>query len=107
MQVFRLAAAAFLAGYISSPAVAMAQDAFCYLPEKPFDYQLSKSDPLYEAAREEFQTYLEELEAYMLCLEQERSQAFSDLKEGYEEFQRIYGADAVFRAPVPTYSTPQ
>lgn len=107
MRILGLVLTAALAGNAFGSAPVMAQDSFCYLPEKPFDYQLSKSDPLYEAAREEFQTYLEELEAYMLCLEQERSQAFHDLKEGYEEFQRIYGSDAVFRAPVPTYATPQ
>ncbi|WP_139251255.1 hypothetical protein [Roseibium suaedae] len=68
---------------------------------------MAKRDPLYEYARQEFQDYLEEMEVYMRCLEQERANAFLELKDGYEEFQRIYGADAVFRSRVRVYSKPQ
>ncbi|EFO28777.1 conserved hypothetical protein [Roseibium sp. TrichSKD4] len=95
--------AAFVAANLlmgSVPSLAQAPD--CYLPEKPFDYHLPKSDPLYEYAREEFQTYLEDLESYMRCLEQARGGAFRDLSEGYEEYRRIYGSDAVLRSPSPS-----
>lgn len=91
--------------FTSAPVTA--QRGECYLPEKPIDYGLARTDPLYEFARDEFQTYLEELEAYLRCLEHERSTAFYELRDGYEEFQRIYGADAVFRSAVPEYSIPR
>jgi len=107
MRLSRLSVLLFLAGINLGPVPLWAQDSVCYLPERPIDYRLTKNDPLYEFARQEFQDYLEDMETYMRCLEQERANAFLQLKEDYEEFQRIYGADAVFHAPVPDYSKPQ
>lgn len=69
----------------------------CFLPEEPFPFKLDKSDPLYEAARDEHQEYLEQLEEYVQCLDQERAYTFNELKSSYRLFQENFGKDAVYR----------
>lgn len=72
----------------------------CLPPEEPFPYELSKSDPLYGAARSEHQAYLEGLEDYIKCLDGERSAALAQLKTSFRQFMRNFGKDAVFHYPV-------
>ena len=69
----------------------------CFAPEEPFPYKLNTTDPLYETAREEHQRYLEEMEAYVNCLDRERSQALSELKASFHLFQHNFGKNAVFQ----------
>ena len=76
------------------PSTAMAE---CFTPKEPFPYKLSKSDPLYDAARDEHQTYLEDLESYVKCLDQERSIAYDQLKSSFNLFKQNFGKDAVYR----------
>ena len=72
-------------------------NADCLLPEEPFPFKLDKSDPLYATARDEHQAYLEDLEAYVKCLDQERLFAFEELKSSYRLFKDNFGKDAVYR----------
>lgn len=69
----------------------------CYAPAEPFPYKLSKSDPLYETARDEHQDYLEALEDYVNCLELERRDALEALRSSFALFQTNFGRDAVLR----------
>ena len=71
----------------------------CLPPEEPFPYKLSKSDPLYGAARSEHQAYLEGLEGYIKCLDGERSFALAQLKMSFRQFMQNFGKDAVFHYP--------
>lgn len=70
---------------------------YCLSPEEPFPYKLTKSDPLYDAARDEHQAYLEELEVYVKCLDKERSAALRSFKSSFALFKQNFGSDAVFR----------
>lgn len=72
-------------------------NAECFLPEEPFPYKLTKSDPLYETSRDEHQRYLEDLEAYVKCLDQERAYAFEQLRSSFQLFNDNFGKDAVYR----------
>jgi hypothetical protein len=69
----------------------------CYAPPEPFGDKLSKSDPLYEAARQEHQEYLEDLEDYVNCLDRERGAALGDLRSSFNLFVENFGDDAVLR----------
>ena len=71
----------------------------CLPPEEPFPYKLSKSDPLYSAARSEHQSYLEGLEDYIKCLDDERSSALAQLKSSFRQFMQNFGKNAVFEYP--------
>lgn len=70
---------------------------YCYVPVEAFEFHLPKSDPIYEAARDDHQRYLEELEQYIKCLDEERLNAVSEFKKSFRAFQDNYGQDAVFR----------
>lgn len=79
-----------------------AQDSFgsfgmgnCFPPPDPYPYKLDKSDPLYEAAREEHQAHLEGLEDYVNCLDRERSVALAELRSSFDLFMANFGRDAV------------
>lgn len=76
LQCLLLIVAVSVTAGLLHPALAAAQGFSCLEPEEPYAYHLDKSDPLYQTARDEFQTYLEEMERYLLCLEQERAGAF-------------------------------
>lgn len=69
----------------------------CYAPVEPFPYKLEKTDPLYETARDEHQRYLEELESYVNCLDQERAGAFEELRASFDLFMENFGRDAVLK----------
>lgn len=69
----------------------------CYAPPEPFGYKLSKSDPLYEAARQEHQEYLEDLEIYVNCLDRERAIALDELRASFDLFLQNFGKDAVLK----------
>lgn len=69
----------------------------CFGPIEPFPYKLSKTDPLYNAAREEHQKYLEDIEGYVKCLDEERAAAIAVFKNSYHLFRENFGGDAVFR----------
>lgn len=69
----------------------------CYAPVEPFGYKLSKSDPLYEAARQEHQQYLEDMEDYVNCLDRERGIALGELSASFNLFLENFGKDAVMR----------
>lgn len=74
-------------------------DMGCLPPEEPFPYKLSKFDPLYDAARGEHQAYLEGLEDYIKCLDDERSYALAHLKTSFRQFMQNFGKDAKFHYP--------
>lgn len=70
---------------------------YCYIPSETYSFKLDKSDPLYETARDDHQRYLEELEQYVRCLDEERKNAISEFKLSFKLFTENYGKDAVFR----------
>ncbi|MGB7336893.1 MAG: hypothetical protein WBD01_13995 [Salaquimonas sp.] len=69
----------------------------CLSPEEPYPFKLAKSDPLYEASRDEHQAYLENLESYINCLDLERRNAIHMLGASFDLFRQNFGADGVFR----------
>lgn len=69
----------------------------CLAPIETYPYKLNRSDPLYETARDDHQRYLEEMEAYINCLERERRDALSELQTSFRLFQQNFGKDAVFQ----------
>lgn len=84
------------------PPVAMSQTygsdvGVCLGPIEPFPYKLSKTDPLYGAARDEHQKYFEDIEDYVKCLAEERAAAIAVFKNSYQLFRENFGSDAVFR----------
>lgn len=92
--------ALFLSSIIVFPMLAAAKDFQrdnCLPPEEPFPYKLSKSDPLYEAARDEHQAYLEGMEDYINCLDRERSSALSLLEKSFRNFMKNFGKDGVLK----------
>lgn len=70
---------------------------FCFVPTETFTFKIDKSDPLYETARDDHQRYLEELEQYVKCLDEERKHAISEFRSSFKLFTENYGKDAVFR----------
>lgn len=89
-------------GLVTVAAPAAAQERFdslgigsCFPPADPFPYKLEKSDPLYEAAREEHQAHLEGLEDYVNCLDRERGVALAELRTSFDLFMSNFGRDAV------------
>lgn len=82
-----------------SPAHARGQGFSCIEPAEPFPYQVDKSlEPeLYDFTRQEFQTYLENMETYLRCLEQERAGQLAKLGEMYRLYKQNYGEDAIFK----------
>lgn len=71
----------------------------CILPFEPYQYKIDKKSDreFYDFTRDEFQTYLEELEVYMRCLEAERAIRLEELRSAYKLFKRNFGPDAVFK----------
>lgn len=82
-----------------APALTQAQGLSCFLPPEPYEFKIDKKvDPeFYEFTRDEFQNYLENLEAYLRCLEQERALRLNELSTKYKQFKKNFGKDAVFR----------
>lgn len=72
-------------------------DGSCLPPEEPYPFKLAKSDPLYEASRDEHQAYLENMESYINCLDLERRNAIHMLGASFDLFRQNFGADGVFR----------
>lgn len=69
----------------------------CFPPDEPFPYKLSRSDPLYDTARDEHQRYLEQMEDYVNCLDRERGVALGELRTSFNQFKNYFGKDAVLR----------
>ncbi|MEM7289139.1 MAG: hypothetical protein AAF412_02005 [Pseudomonadota bacterium] len=69
----------------------------CLSPVESYPYKLPKDDPLYETAREDHQRYLEELEDYVNCLDQERGTALAELRASFNLFMENFGRDAVLK----------
>ena len=72
---------------------------FCFPPAEPPEISIDKKQEpeLYEHVRSEFQIYLEEMEAYLRCLEQERKFGLERLVEINKQFLEKFGEDAVFK----------
>lgn len=70
----------------------------CLSPAEPEDFKIDKQlEPeLYEFVRSEYQTYLEDMEVYLRCLEQDRAASIKRLSEINKQFKRNFGKDAVF-----------
>lgn len=69
----------------------------CLTPAETYPYKLSKSDPLYDTAREDHQRYLEEMEDYVNCLDRERGAALDELRTSFDLFLKNFGRDAVLQ----------
>jgi len=77
--------------------VSLTSNDICLPPDDPYPYKLPKSDPLYEAARDEHQRHLESLESYVNCLDRERGAALDQLRSSFNLFLANFGEDAVLR----------
>lgn len=71
----------------------------CTLPAEPYLYKIDKQlDPeFYAFSRDEFQTYFQDTEKYLRCLESERANKIEELRNTYKIFKQNYGEDAVFK----------
>lgn len=71
-----------LVALLIGPASVKAQDhSPCFLPAEPYQYEIDKETDLefYNFARAEFQTYFEDMEKYLRCLEIERASKLEEL----------------------------
>lgn len=78
------------------PTGANASNAVCLEPLEPLSFQISKEDPLYDAALAEHRQYLEDMEVYVNCLDRERFVALSMFTESFERFREFFGDDGTF-----------
>lgn len=65
----------------------------CYAPERPF--VPTDSDDIREyrdLIRSDFELYIEDIQAYFRCLEEERARAFEEAREVSEEYGRFLQA---------------
>tara|TARA_R100000306_G_C4370739_1_gene139842 strand:- start:726 stop:1013 length:288 start_codon:yes stop_codon:yes gene_type:complete len=70
------------------PEVAMAQT--CYAPERPFVPTDANDIRAYaDLIRSDFELYIEDIQAYFRCLEEERARAFEEAREVSEEYGRF------------------
>lgn len=69
----------------------------CLTPVETYPYKLDRSDPFYQAALEDHQRYLEELEDYVNCLDHERASAWAELRASFDLFMKNFGRDAVLK----------
>lgn len=65
----------------------------CYAPERPF----VPTDPddireYSDLIRSDFELYIEDIQAYFRCLEEERARAFEEAREVSEEYGRFLQA---------------
>lgn len=77
--------------------VSLVSGEICLPPDDPYPYKLSKSDPLYDTARDEHQHHLESLENYVNCLDRERGAALDQLRSSFNLFLDNFGEDAVLK----------
>lgn len=94
------AAATVLAGLICLP-VPLAADTplgTCLAPLEPYAFEPPRDDPgLYEMVRQDYQTYLTDLEAYLRCLEDERRRAVENGNAVLRRYIEYFGDDATIR----------
>ncbi len=70
------------------PEVAMAQT--CYAPERPFVPTDAKDIRAYaDLIRSDFDLYIEDIQAYFRCLDEERARAFEEAREVSEDYGRF------------------
>lgn len=70
------------------PGVAKAQT--CYAPERPFVPTDAKDIREYgDLIRTDFELYIDDIQAYFLCLEEERARAFEEAREVSEDYGRF------------------
>ncbi|RKF12510.1 hypothetical protein D6850_17745 [Roseovarius spongiae] len=70
------------------PGVAMAQT--CYAPERPFVPTDAEDIREYgDLIRSDFELYIQDIQAYFRCLEEERARAFEEAREVSEDYGRF------------------
>ena len=70
------------------PEDAMAQT--CYAPERPFVPTDPQDIRAYaDLIRSDFDLYIEDIQAYFRCLEEERARAFEEAREVSEDYGRF------------------
>ena len=81
-----------------TPAISQAQIDSCLEPAEPYPYKVDKKADaeFYNFIRKEFQTYFEDMEEYMRCLEHQRRNAHTKMQDYYRLWQRNFGPDAGF-----------
>lgn len=86
---------AIIAIVVSAPC-AFAQG--CFPPEQPYAYEPPTDDPeLREIVRDQYQTYIEESEGYMNCLQSEIARAQTETRDVMNRWVEYFGADATMR----------
>ena len=62
----------------------------CYAPERPFVPTDPKEVREYgDLIRSDFELYIEDIQAYFRCLEEERARAFQEARDVSEEYGRF------------------
>lgn len=87
MLCLRAAAAVILCALWALPAAAS-----CLAPERPFlpaDPQDARAYA--DLIREDFETYISEVQDYFRCLDAERARAFSEAQEVSQDYGRFVG----------------
>ena len=70
------------------PGIANAQT--CFAPERPFVPTDAEDIREYgDLIRSDFELYIEDIQAYFRCLEEERARAFEEAREVSEEYGRF------------------
>ena len=68
----------------------------CLPPEEPYPYEPSDLDPELRAiVGEQYEDYVREIEVYINCLEEERSDAMRSAQEIVQRWIQYFGEDAV------------
>lgn len=77
-----------------APSCAAAQEG-CLPPLEPYPYEPPRDDPeLRQMIDEEYQAYIDDIEAYMRCLQDESSRAMTEAREVLQRWTKYYGQDA-------------
>ncbi len=70
----------------------------CLPPEPPYAYAPPTDDPeLREIVRDQYQTYIEDSEGYLNCLQSEIGRAQAETRDVLNRWVQYFGADAKIR----------
>ncbi|MAU95507.1 MULTISPECIES: hypothetical protein [Aurantimonadaceae] len=88
----------FFTTVASMAIVGMAHGQACVPPVEPYPYAPPDNDPeLREYINQEYADYMESIEDYMRCLQNESRRAFSQADTVFKRWIQYFGKDAVIR----------
>lgn len=64
----------------------------CFAPSRPFVPNDPQAAQEYDdLIRNDFEIYIQDIQSYFRCLDEERTRAFREAREVSEEYRRFYG----------------